>query len=374
MSLNGPAGETDRGDALAVAFFLLLFIASLISIGYLFRSFWTDIILALVFSGLSRGLYIRLVRRTWRPMLAATAVCAIIVVLVVVPTTFLAVSLSAEAASAIELTRTSVDVHDVEDILFGSGWLADQIRAISELTGVEVTPASIKILFSRAAGAIAALVYEGVNGILTNIVSGLFHFLILIAIVFYLLVDGGRLRRFLFRLSPLPSAHEELLLSKFGDVGRAILFGNGIGSAIQGIVGGLAMAAVGLPSPVLWGTVMTIFAFLPVVGVSFVVLPATAYLMVTGRYLAALGFFSFCGLMALVVENVVKTRLMGSHMQMHDLVIFLSIIGGIAVFGVLGLLYGPLLVTLFLTLAELYETAYKDRIKDPLARSLGAGA
>jgi predicted PurR-regulated permease PerM len=365
-----PAPEPDRGDALAVVFFLTLFITSIISIGWLFRGFWTDIILALVFAALSRGLYARVVQWTRRPYVAATLVCALIVILVAIPTVFLIISLSAEAANAIELTRSSVSLDRLEELMFGEGWLADNVRKLSELSGIEITPRSVKNLVSGAAGAVAQLVYEGVNDLLTNVLSGIFHFLILIAVVFYLLVDGERFRTFVFRLSPLPTAHEELLLDKFGDVGRAILFGNGIGSAIQGVLGGMAMAAVGLPSSVLWGTVMTIFAFLPLVGITFVVIPATAYLALTGKYLSAVGFFVFCGLMALIVENVVKTRLMGSHMQMHDLLIFLSVIGGLAMFGLLGILYGPLLVTLFLTLAQLYETGYKDRIQDPLERSL----
>ncbi|MEO1232293.1 MAG: AI-2E family transporter [Myxococcota bacterium] len=368
--LRGEA--EDRGDALAVVFFLALFGLSIMSLTWLFNGFWTDFILALVFSYLCREPYLRLVRFTGRPHLAATLVCSGVVVLVAIPVSFLVISLTSEASVAIEVTRTSVDLGELNELLFGEGWLAKRIRAISDATGFEFTPQSLSGFISTAAGTLAQLVYEGANGVLTNVLSGVFHFAIQLAVLFYLLVDGARFERFMFHLSPLPSAHERILLDKFGDVGRAILFGNGIGSAIQGILGGIAMSAVGLPSPILWGTVMTIFAFLPVVGISVVVLPATIYLALSGQYFAAIGFITFSGLMALVVENVVKTRLMGSHIQMHDMLIFMSVIGGIAAFGVLGLLYGPLLVTLFLTLAQLYETAYKHRIKDPLARTLGA--
>lgn len=374
MGATGPpvmTADIDRGDALAVMFFLVVFGFSMFGIFGLLRGYWTDVVLALVFSALSRKPYTALVRLTGRPFLAATLTCLAIVVLVAVPTTFLAISLSAEAAAFIEYTGTSVSLDRLSEIMFGEGWVADRVRSFSEVSGVEITPVRVRELITGAAGALASTVYEGVNGFLTNVLSGLFHFLIIIALIFYLLVDGARFRSFVFRLSPLPDSHEELLLDRFGDVGRAILFGNGIGSAIQGVLGGAAMAAVDLPSPILWGTVMTIFAFLPVVGVTVVVIPATAYLALTGHPWAAIGFFTFCGVMALVVENVVKTRLMGSHMQMHDMLIFLGVIGGISAYGVLGLLYGPLLVTLFLTLADLYEGAYKHRIQDPLARRLG---
>jgi predicted PurR-regulated permease PerM len=107
---------------------------------------------------------------------------------------------------------------------------------------------------------------------------------------------------------------------------------------------------------------MTIFAFLPLVGISIVVIPAAAYLALEGQWVAAIGFLTFNMAQALLVENVVKTRLIGSQMQMHDLVIFMSIIGGLTVFGIVGLIYGPLFVALFLTLSELFEVDYKTRL------------
>lgn len=368
-----PTVTLDRGDSLAVTFFLLVFGICLFGMFNLFEGFWTDIVLALVFSALARKQFHRLTtEHRARPSVAAGVLCALVVVTVAIPLTFLIISLSAEAARAIELTRSTVSLNRLDEIFFGTGWVADQVRNISDIAGVEFTPQKLKQLVSGAAGALATLVYDGVNEVLTNVLSGIFHFCIMLALTYYLLVDGDRFRRFTFKLSPLPQNHEEELLGRFGDVGRAILFGNGIGSAIQGILGGLAMAAVGLPSPILWATVMTIFAFLPLVGISVVVIPATIYLALSGRYAAAIAFFGFCGGMALIVENVVKTRLMSQDMKvgdkkMHDMLVFMSVIGGIAAYGVLGILYGPLLVALFLTLADLYEREYKLRIKDPLS-------
>lgn len=180
-----------------------------------------------------------------------------------------------------------------------------------------------------------------------------------LVVTFYMLIDGHRLRVFVRQLSPFARDDHELIIDKFKEVARGILVGNGIGSAIQGLLGGIAMAVVGLPAPVFWGAVMTVLAFLPIVGISFVVLPATAYLALTGRYAAAIGFFLFCAVQALIVENPVKARLIGRRARMHDLPAFIGIIGGLAVFGVQGLLFGPLIVALFLTLTELYRERYR---------------
>jgi predicted PurR-regulated permease PerM len=218
---------------------------------------------------------------------------------------------------------------------------------------------------------VASFIYEQVNTILSNVLRAVFHFAMIMVAVFYLLIDGARLKRFLFRLSPLPSREEELLATKFSDVGRAILVGNGVGSVLQGTFGGLMMWAFGLSSPVLWGTVMSIFAFLPLIGISVVTIPSALYLLIIGRTGAAIAFFVICSTVSLLIENVLKTKLIGSHMQMHDLLIFLSLIAGITTFGVIGILYGPLLVTLFLTLAELYEAHYRRRFATHLANVAG---
>lgn len=355
------AGEPDEPERLATIFFFFLLVVSLGALGYLFSPFTADVILALVFAALTLPLYRRVLVLVQRPWLASALVSALIVVTVAVPTTFLVASLSAEAAAVFESTRQSVTPEWVQEALFGDSRVAEYLRDAGEAVGYEITPDVVRDAISAAAGTVVGFIYSQVNSLLGDILSALLHFVIIVAMVFYLLIDGSRLKRYVFHLSPLPDHHEELLAQKFGDVGRAILFGNGIGSVLQGFLGGVAMWAVGLPSAVLWGTVMSIFAFLPLVGISVVVIPATIYLAVVGKPAVAVGFFVFCVGEGLIIENVVKTRLIGSHMQMHDLLIFLSILGGIIGFGLMGILYGPLLVTLFLTLAELYQQHYKRR-------------
>jgi predicted PurR-regulated permease PerM len=107
---------------------------------------------------------------------------------------------------------------------------------------------------------------------------------------------------------------------------------------------------------------MAVFAFLPLVGVSIVAFPAALYLYVAGEHTTAFLFLGFCVLVALVMENVVKTKMLGAGARMHDLVVFLAVVGGIAVFGLFGLFLGPLIAASFVTLAELYLHAYRTRL------------
>lgn len=363
IEIRPPDPQHERGAALAPTVFLILYVLSILSVLVLFRSYVTDFILAVLIVALSWGTYQRVLGWSGqRPWVASALMTSLVFVVIAIPTTFLTVSLSREASHAYSLTRDSVSVAAVEGFLTGEGWVATRVRELASAAGVRFTPDKVQEWISSAAGGIAVFLYAQINSLIANVFSVLLHFSIMMIVVFYLFIDGPRLKQWAFRLSPLPFAQEELIAQKFDAVGRAILFGNGIGSVLQGVVGALSMWVVGLPSAVLWGTVMTVFAFLPLVGISVVVIPASIFLALEGRWAAAIGFFVFNMVQALIVENVVKTRLIGSHMQMHDLLIFMSIIGGLTVFGIVGLIYGPLFVALFLTLSELFEVDYKTRL------------
>ncbi len=364
-----PESQAERGASLAPTVFAVLYIASMAGALYVLRYFVTDLILAILIVSLSYSKYRRLrVRVGHNGWLAAGMMTVWVLVLIAIPTGFLVVSLSNEAAVVYEMTKTSFSLESVERFLMGESWLAHQIRNTSGMLGVTLDRATLQGWISRGASTVAFAVYGQINAILANLLSLSIHFGIMIVAVFYLYIDGIRFKQWVFRLSPLPYEQEEILASKFLAVGRAILFGNGIGSLVQGVIGGITMWLVGFESVVLWTLVMTIFAFLPLIGISFIILPASIYLALEGRYFTTVVFFMFNMGQALIVDNLVKTRLIGSQMQMHDLVIFLAIVGGLSVFGVIGLLYGPLILAAFMVLSELFDLDYKPRFKVPVTK------
>ena len=168
----------------------------------------------------------------------------------------LAGRLSALGLSAVNAMAVVAYAH----VLFGQGFVAKYAKTISAMIGFEYTRESVKDQLSTIAGAVTAFLYAQIQTVLSNVFSVVFHFVIMIVMLFYLFIDGPKLKSYLFMLSPLPPDEEELIATQFKNVGRATLFGNGIGSLIQGTIAGLAMAVVGLPSPVMWGSVASIFA------------------------------------------------------------------------------------------------------------------
>ncbi|MBW1865981.1 MAG: AI-2E family transporter, partial [Deltaproteobacteria bacterium] len=163
----------------------------------------------------------------------------------------------------------------------------------------------------------------------------------------------------------LPDDQDRKLIAKFKDMSGASLIGNGICGLIQGVLGGILFYLFGLNSAFLWGVIMGLLAFLPIIGIGMVFLPAAAYLLLSGRIGAGIFFIVFYGLLSGGVEYLLKPKLVGKRVQMHTLLVFLSIVGGLKLFGILGIIYGPLVVTAFLTLSDIYHANY-ERLVDPV--------
>jgi predicted PurR-regulated permease PerM len=181
-------------------------------------------------------------------------------------------------------------------------------------------------------------------------------------IIFYLFIDQQRLLAFIVNLSPLPDAQDQKLFQKFKDMAGAILIGNGLSGLIQGFAGGTVFALFGLASPFLWGVIMCLLAFLPIVGIGVVFLPAALFLFLKGRIAAGLFFVVFYLVLSGGIEYLIKPKIVGKRVQMHTLLVFLSIIGGLKLFGILGIIFGPLIMTGFLTLTDIYRASYQNLV------------
>jgi predicted PurR-regulated permease PerM len=355
-----------HGDRLAPAFFLALLLATIAGLFYVLGMFIPDAIIAFILVALFRPLWTRLERRLHgRKWTASAIVTALIVVLVAAPVAFVLVTLGSETVNLVHRLRGAPGEGGAAAFQM---LLGDRVESLLRAAHVPVSHARLVAVAAETRNWLATHALHETTVLLSSTLSLLFHFLLVVVMVFYLLVDADRLKAFAFALSPLPDDQDQMLVAKFAEVARGILVGSGIGSLLQGSIAGLAMYAVGLPSAVVWGTVMTLSAFVPLVGIHLVTVPAAIYLLMTGHAAKAIGFLAFAMAEGAFIENVVKTRLIGRSTRMHDLLILLSVLGGIAMFGMLGLLYGPLIVAAFLTLSELYFRVYERRIASALRR------
>jgi predicted PurR-regulated permease PerM len=200
----------------------------------------------------------------------------------------------------------------------------------------------------------------------SNIVGGLFSFiidfLIMMVTMFYLFTDGSTIYKAFKELSPLPDAYVDLLVVQFRDVSQATLYGNAMTALCQGASGAVLFWVLGLSGALLWGGLMALLSFVPMIGSFLVWGPAGLYLLATGHTAKALIMWIGGGLVVASLDNILKPMFIKGKADMHGLLIFFAVFGGMAAFGFLGLVLGPLVVALFLTFLSLYKLEFKEAL------------
>jgi len=344
-------------------FFLGLFLLSCYLLAKLFWPFMSVIVLAAVVTGVFKSVHLYFSGKM-KPSLASLLTCTIIFILLFVPIVFFVGVLSREAYDLYLMGKDAVLSNRVHDFLASTKILERSNQVLSRY-GIEFSGEQLQSGVSEIGKVVGFFLYQQASSIASNVMSFLIYFFFMLLITYYLLIDGKTLVSFIFDLSPLPREQDEKLLQKFKDIARAILIGNGLGGLIQGLLGGIVFSFFGFPSPFLWGAIMALLAFLPIVGIGVVFVPAAIYLFLSGRIASGIFFIVFYVILSGFIEYVFKPKLVGKRVQMHTLLVILSIVGGLKLFGILGIIYGPLVVTAFLTLTDIYHASYQ-RLVDPL--------
>jgi predicted PurR-regulated permease PerM len=330
-------------------------------LGWLLWPFLSIIIIAAVVTGIFHPVY-DIVRRKLKPFLASLITCILIFWVLFVPIVSFVGILSKEAYDMYLMARDAVLSAQIKNFIEGS-WLIEQVNQILANFSVEITGEQLNRAISEVGKVVGLFLYEQARTITQNVVRFFVNFFFMLLIIYYLLIDSHRLLQFIIDLSPLPDDQDEKLFRKFKDMAGAILVGNGLGGLIQGALGGIVFAIFGFKSPFLWGLIMALLAFLPVLGIGLVFVPAAVLLFLKGRIGAGIFFIIFYVILSGGIEYFFKPKLVGQRVQMHTLLVFLSIIGGLKLFGILGIIFGPLVVTAFLTLTDIYHSSYQKLVQ-----------
>jgi predicted PurR-regulated permease PerM len=187
--------------------------------------------------------------------------------------------------------------------------------------------------------------------------------------MFYFLKDGRKILDWMFAYTPLSASDRQQLLTTFGSVSRATLKSTLVIGVVQGGLAGAAFAVAGIGGAVFWAAIMALLSILPGVGTALVWVPAVFYLAVIGRYEAAIGLALWCALVVGTADNLLRPLLIGKDTEMPDLMIFLTTLGGIFLFGAAGIVIGPVVGALFLTIWELWGSAVEKSAPAALPKS-----
>lgn len=344
--------------------FALVFLAAFLMLGLVLWPFRNQLFLAFLLASVFHPAYNRIGART-KPWIAATLTCVLITLCVFLPLLFCIGAISAEIPAVIQLGKQNDLMVQLQQFL-QNNTLINRADSFLADFGIHLEFDKLPGLITKLSTTIGLFLYNQIRAWAADIMLFLFQFCILISGVFFLLVEFDRLIAFLIRLSPLSEAQNRFIIRRFATISEAILIGNSLSGLIQGVCGGVFFAVMGLISPVLWGAIMAVVAFMPVVGVGLVLLPTALILYLKGFGWQALITLIFYVVLSFSVDYLFKPRFVGVQAQLPPLLVLLSIIGGMSIFGLMGIIYGPLAVTAFLTMADMYFREYQPYFEQNL--------
>ena len=353
--------DMQHSKDMILGFFLSLFIISIVLLGWVLWPFLAILILACVVTNIFFPLY-RLLLSKFKPAWASLITCLIVFVTLFVPIVLFVGILSKEAYEMYLLGRDAL----VDERLTGlitNNRVIDRLNSVLAPFNVQVTGEQLGSLLSEIGKTVGFFLYQQATAIGTNLLRFVGNFFLMILVVYFLLMDAAKLVQYIVDLSPLPRDQDEILIRKFKDMAGAIIIGNGLGGLIQGLLGGIIFALMGIKSALLWGVIMALLAFLPIVGIGIVFIPAAAWQFLNSQIGAGLFLMITYVILSGSVEYLLKPKIVGKRAQMPTLLVFLAVIGGLKLFGIMGIIYGPLMVTAFLALAEIYQVNYKKRVE-----------
>ena len=329
-----------------------------VSISLLFLSmisgFLMAIVMAAIFSGLLYSLYQRLLKSfKGRTIISALLTLLIFFFIILIPVTGLTAVLVEQAISASQTLGPLI-----RQELSEPNHLLDEIQALPIVNKVFPDPQALADALERLIQGAGGFVVNNLSHVTTGAANFIFQFFIMLFTMYYFLVYGREyLSKLLFSL-PLNSEDEKRLLEKFTSVTRATLKGTFIIGAIQGAMGGVAMWIAGIPNTLFWGVIMAVFAIIPAIGPAIIWLPASVFLFVQGDTTAAVGLLLFGAIAVSNIDNLLRPRLVGREAQLPDLMILFGTLGGLALFGAVGLIIGPIIAALFVTIWDIYGNVF----------------
>jgi predicted PurR-regulated permease PerM len=285
-------------------------------------------------------------RARFRPTVAALLCTVGITVLLIVPTLLVMAAFVRQGVQAVQDLQLQIQNGHFDWV--NRVWLQLEARfADNNMT-------SLSTIVGKYADQAATFVAARVGTVLKNTAVFLFHLSVMILAMFYLYRDGESIVERVREILPFEAEHRDRMMREAHDLIFASVVSSGVAAAAHGILGGIAFGLTGINAPVFWGVMMGFFSLVPVVGSALIWAPAAINLIVQGHIGAGILLAVFCSIIVGLVDNVVRPWVIGGRTEMGGLVVFISVLGGISVFGLLGVVVGPIVVATAASLLDLY--------------------
>jgi predicted PurR-regulated permease PerM len=333
-----------------------LFYGILVVLAYLvflvFEPFLAPLAWAVVLVVVSYPVYARLARK-WGPTLAATASTVGVVLILIVPALLVTGAFIHQGVEAVQEVQQQIQSGHfswVNDL-----WLRVQARF------PDANPGNLTTVIHRYADAGAAYLGSRLGAVLRNTAVFLFHLAVMILAMFYLFRDGDSIVARLREVLPFEKSHRDKMIDETRELIFASVTSSLVAAVAHGILGGLAFGLTGIRAPIFWGVMMGFFSLIPLVGSALIWVPAAISLMVDGHIGMGIALMIFCSVIVGLVDNIIRPWMISGRAEMGGLVVFISVLGGISVFGMLGVVLGPIVVAAGASMLDLYAPGASAR-------------
>lgn len=315
----------------------------------LLRPFSAPLIWAAVLVSVFYPLYQRLSRWLGNRSVASLLSCTLICLMIITPVLFLGVLLAKEAVEAFASFQTMLQSPEFESSL-----RARQLQLFSDVSSnagrfISLDVVNLRSMLLDIVKRLSEWAVAASAALVTELTGFLIHSFIMVITMYFFFVDGEQLLGLLKRLNPVPTPYAELI-HRFREVSTATFYGGVLTALTQGTLGALIFFLLDLPSPRLGGAAMAIASFIPLVGTGLVWIPMATYLCFTGQVTQGIVLFVLGAGLISTVDNLIRLLVVKERTKIHTLLVFLSVLGGLRVFGFLGLVLGPLIAAMVQTL------------------------
>jgi len=328
--------------------FLILFLVVIISLGYIFRYYFWPFLFAIIFYMGLKPLLDFILKYLKNRLLCSTVLIIFLIAVVLIPLFILLLALANQTYAFYLFLQQSFDPLVFQQLLYKSD-IAQELIGFFNISETEIMQKIVAYLQRMSLN-----FFSNLTGLLSFSIKFALDFLFMLLILFFLFKDGYRLEEPFYRILPFPDDIEMDVIDRLRQVIKILLAGNLLMMVLQGSMVGVGFMIGGVGMPLLWGSIAAIFSLIPVIGTTFVWVPAVLYLVALGHFGDAAVVAIWCLAWYLLLENLVKPVVFGEQLKFHPLIFFFLLIGSIQAFGLAGVIIGPILLTLFFTFWEMY--------------------
>jgi len=329
-------------------FFFSLLFATLVFSFFIFRPFWVVLVLGICFSIVLYPVYEWFIKIKLPDWLAAFLTVIFFIVIIGIPLFAIGSMVFNQSQNAFQTINSN----------------ANSLSFIDSINNSinNILPASIHFDLYEKISMFISSITNNIADIFTSTLSAILSVALTLLSIFYFLKDGKHWRKIILALSPLSDIDDEKIINKLKNAVNGIIKGYILISIIQGILMGIALSFFGVPNPALWGLVTMIAAFVPTVGTGLVAIPAIIFLFLSGNIAGALGLLIWAVAVVGMVDNFLNPYILGSKINLPPFLILFSVLGGISLLGAIGVLVGPLTISLLYTLISIYRNEFKQNL------------